>query len=66
MNFKVKFEESRSSFGVGFGEVQTASDGGYERGYAAGYEEGLATRKHETWTFTLTDGTIAEKDVALL
>ena len=51
---------------------------GYERGYDEGYEvgntegytkghaEGLAARTYEVWTITLADGTIVEKEVALL
>lgn len=43
---------------------------GYERGYAEGYSngygEGLAARTFETWTITLADGTVVEKEVALL
>lgn len=43
---------------------------GYEvgntEGYDKGYAEGLAERKYETWEITLTDGTVIEKDVALL
>ena len=54
--------------------VGAVSDGQYEKGYAIGYEqgeragytEGLAARKHETWTITLTDGSVVEKEVALL
>lgn len=78
MTFRVKFSEQSGSFRARFGAVQTASDGGFDRGYAEGYEkgnadgyrkgydEGLAARTYETWTITLVDGTIVEKDVALL
>lgn len=78
MDFKVKFTEQGGTFKAKFGAVQNVSDGGYERGYAAGYEvgevdgrgkgyaEGLAARAYETWTITLTDGTVIEKEVALL
>jgi len=41
MKLDVKFAENECSFGVGFGEVNNISDGGYERGYSAGYEDGL-------------------------
>lgn len=41
MTFRVKFSEQGGSFRARFGEVQNISDGGYERGYAAGYEAGL-------------------------
>ena len=40
MTFRVKFSEQGGSFRARFGEVHNISDGGYERGYAAGYEEG--------------------------
>lgn len=39
---------------------------GYTDGHAVGYAEGLAARKYETWTITLVDGTVIEKEVALL
>lgn len=45
-------------------------DSGYEvgsnDGYSKGHTDGLAVRTYETWTITLTDGTIVEKEVALL
>lgn len=66
MKLDVKFSESNQSFNSQFGSVQNISDGGYERGYAAGYTEGLAARQHETWTITYADGTVEEKEVALL
>lgn len=40
MNFLVKFSEQGDSFRASFGEVHNISDGGYERGYAEGYEKG--------------------------
>lgn len=46
------------------------SDEAYERGisegYAKGHADGLAARTYETWTITLEDGTVVEKEVALL
>ena len=39
---------------------------GYERGHADGVAEGLAARTYETWTITMVDGSVIEKDVALL
>ncbi len=54
--------EISQTFAATFGEVHNLSDGGYERGYA----DGLAARTHETWTLTLVDGTVVEKEVALL
>ena len=78
MKMNVTFQESHQSFSPGFGEVHNISDGGFERGYAAGYVEGedaglekgyadgLVARQYETWTITLEDGNVIEKDVALL
>ena len=78
MKLDVKFSETDKSFTPVFGEVYNITDGGYERGYAKGYEQGeedgikkgydngLAARTYETWTITLADGTVIEKDVALL
>ena len=40
MTFRVKFSEQGGSFRARFGETHNISDGGYERGYAAGYAEG--------------------------
>ena len=51
MRFDVKFKESEQRFDVSFGEVQNISDGGYERGYEAGYADG---------TIALLDRTIVE------
>lgn len=39
---------------------------GNSEGYANGYDEGLAARTYETWTITYVDGTVEEKEVALL
>lgn len=56
----------------------TLTDGDYESGYSDGYDkghvdgveqgysEGLAARTYETWEITLADGTVIEKEVALL
>lgn len=66
-----KIKELKMPLNGGFEE-------GYERGYADGYEKGnadgyengydkgISERTYETWTITLTDGTIVEKEVALL
>ena len=43
MTFDLEFQENSQSFDVDFGEIQSASDGGFEQGYAAGYEKGLAS-----------------------
>ena len=74
MNTDVQFTESKQTFNPAFADVVNISDGGYERGYTAGldagyksgYAEGLANRQYETWTFTMTDGSVVEKEVALL
>ena len=62
MKLNVTFKENKQRLALNFGEVHNVSDGGYERGYAAG----LAKREYEVWTITLTDGSIIEKEVALL
>ena len=78
MILDVKFSESNQSFNPQFGEVHNISDGGFEKGYTAGYtqgevdgyakghSDGLTERQYEVWTITLVDGTIVEKDVALV
>ena len=82
MRLAIKFKPSKQVFHTTFREVNNVSDGGYERGYAKGYEvgnsegytkghsdghsEGLSARTYEVWTFTLTDGTVVEKEVALI
>lgn len=58
-----KEEGTKQGYADGYSDGETA---GYERGHAAGVEEGLASRSYETWTITLVDGTVVEKDVALL
>ena len=40
MTLDVKFEEQDQTFNTDFGEVQTVSDGGFERGYNEGYAQG--------------------------
>lgn len=66
MKFSVKFKEQQSKINVNFSDTQYASDGGFERGYEQGYQKGLSERKYETWTITLIDGTVVEKEVSLL
>jgi hypothetical protein len=50
--FGVKFDESAEGFNVGFGDIKTASGGGYERGY----EEGYASGKEAGYTDGYTNG----------
>lgn len=40
MTFKIKFSEENTTFKAGFGEIQTASTGGYQEGYEQGYKVG--------------------------
>lgn len=53
-----------------FDGYSTGHTNGYGEGHASGYEEGYdngkAERTYEIWTITLTDGTVIEKEVALL
>lgn len=82
MKLDIKFREITERLPFEFGEVNNVSDGGFERGYAEGYmkgvaggyeigyaeghEEGLSERTYEVWTITLEDGSVVEKEVALL
>lgn len=78
MRIDAEFEELEQTFDADFGEVQTASDGGFERGYEEGYArgetkgyaeghaDGLAERTYETWIITFADGSTVERQVALL
>lgn len=70
MQHEVEFSITNQSFEPHFGLTNEVSDGGFERGYAAGYEkgnvDGLAARTYETWKITLADGSVIEKDAALL
>lgn len=45
---------------------EQGKEDGIEEGKLIGYEEGLAQRQYETWTLTLADGSIVEKEIALL
>ena len=48
-------------------QIQTALIGKVANDrYDEGYADGLAARTYETWTITYVDGTIEEKEVALL
>ena len=70
----VIFEELNTSFDADFSELYQLSndryeegyDDGIKQGYSDGYDKGLAARTHETWTITLVDGSVVEKEVALL
>ena len=42
MKLDLKFSENNQCFQMGFGEVNEATDGGYERGYSNGYNDGKA------------------------
>lgn len=78
MEFDLIWFEEDDSFELDFEEISIITDGGFEKGYQEGYEngandgyqegysEGLAQRTYETWVITLTDGTVIEKEVALL
>lgn len=78
MDFKVRFSENRQDFVANFEQTTIVSEGGYEEGYqkgklegleegyGVGYDNGKAERTYEIWTITLTDGTVIEKEVALL
>ena len=44
----------------------TGREAGYAEGKTEGYAEGLAARTYEVWTITLADGTVVEKEMALL
>lgn len=74
-----KFKELKMPLSGGFEEgygqgyaagYETGNAEGYAKGHTdghtEGYEEGLAARTYETWTITLVDGTIIEKEVVLL
>ena len=43
-----------------------AYEEGYTEGRTDGYADGLAARTYEVWTITLVDGSVVEKEVALL
>lgn len=70
----VVFEEVKTSFDADFSELYQISNDRYEegyndgvkQGYSDGYDKGLAARTYDTWTITLVDGSVVEKEVALL
>lgn len=78
MEFDLIWFEEDGSFELDFEEISVITDGGFEKGYQEGYEdgadhgyqdgyeEGLTHRTYETWVITLMDGTVIEKEVALL
>ena len=59
MKFSVSFKASRQAFTPDFGKVYNVSDGGFERGYEAGYGEALASLTNlivtENGEYTPTD-----------
>ena len=56
MRLAVKMRESNERFPVRFGEVHNISDGGFERGYAAGKEDG-STFYNDFWDILQENGT---------
>lgn len=58
MNFDMVFEEQDQSFQFEFGEIQNVSYGGYERGYAEGYDNGAL--EYGEVTRGLLSGTLKE------
>lgn len=48
---------------AGYGEGDAI---GYGEGYSKGKADGLAQRTYETWTFTLSDGSVVDKKVGLI
>ena len=56
MTLDVKFEEQDQTFNTDFGEVQTVSDGGFERGYNEGYAQGEVEGYDKGKTDGLVDG----------
>lgn len=50
MKLDVVFSEHEQAFAPSFGEVQNISDGGFDRGYAAGRDNALANRTDLTVT----------------
>lgn len=49
MKLDMTFEESNQRIDMTFAEIQTASDGGFERGYEQGYTEGKQTEYDRFW-----------------
>lgn len=56
MTLDVKFEEQDQTFSTNFGEIQTVSDGGFERGYTEGYTQGEVEGYDKGKTDGLVDG----------
>ena len=56
MTLDVKFEEQDQTFSTNFGEIQTVSDGGFERGYNEGYAQGEVEGYGKGKTDGLVDG----------
>ena len=58
MKIDVLFHESEQDFFTEFGEVHSVSDGGFERGYAQGYEDGK--RLSENDVLSILERTVVE------
>lgn len=58
MKLDLKFKENAQRLDLGFGQYQDLTDGGYERGYAAGYKDGEV--KTEKVVNSVLDRTITE------
>lgn len=56
MRLEVNFSESNNEFAPAFGEVNNISDGGFERGYAQGYDDGYALGDIEGYDRGLAEG----------
>lgn len=74
-SFDMQFGEINNVSDGGYerGYAEGSTDGytkghtdGVSEGYADGYSKGLAERTYEAWTITYVDGTVEEKEVALL
>lgn len=60
MKLDFNFRESNQSFSLKFGEIQTASDGGFEKGYTQGYAKGEAEGYDKGQTDGIEQGQKAE------
>jgi hypothetical protein len=62
MHFDVKFNLTEQSFTPSFGEVHNISDGGFERGYDAGYKKGNTEGQEVGYNKGHAEGEKAEYD----